>query len=96
MAANVGWMLSLMATLIAEAIGLVCRWHTVFAEPIPMISLLSGVMLFVALISGLVTLVMIPVVLKVNSQRPPSALIQISIFAALLPMVVILFQQFGE
>lgn len=88
-AANVAWMLSLMSTILAEAIGLACRWYTTLVEPIELLAVLSGVMLFVALISGISTLALIPVVLRVGKTRPPGSLIQIALFAGALPMLVI-------
>lgn len=93
-AANVAWMLSLLSTIAAEVIGLVCRWYTVLVEPVDILTVLSGVMLFVALIAGVVTLGMIPLVLKFNKKRPPSGLIRIALVAGSLPMVALALQQF--
>lgn len=93
-AANVAWMLSLLSTIAAEVIGLVCRWYTVLVEPVDVLTVLSGVMLFVALIAGIVTLAMIPLVLKFNKKRPPSGLIRIALVAGVLPMVALVLQQF--
>ena len=93
-AANVAWMLSLMSTLAAEVIGLTCRWYTTLVEPIELLTVLSGVMLFVALIAGILTLILIPIVLRLGKTRPPSAIVQIALFAGALPILVIGLQYF--
>lgn len=91
-ASNVAWMLSLMSTLAAEAIGLVCRWYTSFVEPVELLTIFSGVMLFVAGISGLLTLLMIPVVFHFNKVRPPRFIVQVAVLAGGLPLIVIAAQ----
>lgn len=88
-AANVAWMLSLMSTVAAEGIGLACRWYTSLVEPVELLTVLSGVMLFVAVISGTLTLVMIPVVLKFSKARPPAIIVQIAVVAGALPILVV-------
>ena len=91
-AANVAWMLALISTLMAEAIGLVCRWYTAFVEPVELLTVLSAILLLVALVSGLVTLGMIPVVYKLSSLRPPAFITQLAVLAGGLPLAVVLMQ----
>ena len=91
-AATVGWMLALMSTLTAEGIGLLCRWYTVLVEPQEVLTVISLVMLFVALISGLLTVGLIPVVLRVAKTRPPRVIVQVALIAGLLPVGVVLVQ----
>lgn len=91
-AATVAWMLSLMATLMAEALGLICRYYTAFVEPVELLTVLSSIMLFVALIAGLVTLCMIPVVFKFSKVRPPGFIVQLAVIAGGLPVIVVVVQ----
>ena len=93
-AANVAWMLALMSTVTAEAIGLACRWYTAFVEPVELLTVLSAVMLFVAVISGTLTLFMIPVVFRFSKARPPTFILQVAILAGGLPLVVVALQMF--
>lgn len=83
-----------MATLMAEAMGLVCRWYSTFVEPVELLTVLSGIMLFVAVLSGFITLVMIPVVYRVSETRPPFFIVQVAAIAGALPIVVVLLQFF--
>ena len=94
-AANVAWMLALMSTIAAEAIGLCCRWYTSFVEPVDLLTVLSGLMLLVAFVSGLVTLGMIPIVLKFSKLRPPMIVLQAAVLAGSLPIVVVAAQYFA-
>lgn len=88
-AATVAWMLSLMATIVAEISGMLCRWYTVFVEHVELVRVLSFVLLFVALIAGVMTLVMTPIVLRVSKERPPSTIVQIAIVAGSLPLLAL-------
>lgn len=91
-AATVAWMLSLMATILAEVVGMLCRWFTVLVEANERLQLLSVVMLFVALLAGIITLVMTPVVLRLSKVRPPSAIIQLAVVAGVLPLVAVVLR----
>lgn len=91
-AANVAWMLALISTLMAEAIGLVCRWYTTFVKPVELLTVLSGILLLVAFVSGIVTLAMIPVVHKLSRARPPQFITQLAVLAGGLPLVVVALQ----
>lgn len=91
-ATNVAWMLSLMSTLMAEGIGLICRWYTALVEPVDLLTVLSRIMLFVALISGIVTLIMIPLVYRFNKTKPPAFIVQLAVLAGGLPLAVLLIQ----
>ena len=88
-AATVAWMLTPFCTLIAEGIGLVCRLYATFVEPVDLLTVVSVVMLFVAMIAGLLTLGLIPVVLRVSKVRPPTAIVRLAIIAGSLPLGVV-------
>ena len=92
MATMVVWTLSLMSTITAEAIGLTCRWYTIRVEPVDLLTVMSSVMLFVALISGTITLGLIPVVLRVAKTRPPPLILKVAIVAGCLPIGTIALQ----
>ena len=92
LSATVAWTLSLMSTLAAEAIGFFSQLYTRFVEPNEVLAVLGAVMLFVALIAGLVTLVMTPVVQKLAKTRPPTMIVQTAYVAGALPILVLALQ----
>ena len=53
-----------------------------------------SVMLLVAFLSGLLTLALIPVVLRVSKTRPPALIIQVALVAGCLPAAVLAIQYF--
>ena len=69
MAANVAWSLTLMSTIAAEALGFICQAYAKFVNNIDVLRALGAIMLFVALASGVVTLILTPVVLKVSQKN---------------------------
>ena len=96
LAAKVAWSLTLLSTLAAEAMGFVCQLYVRFAEPVTLLQVLGGVMLFVALVAGVVTLLLTPLVLKLAKTRPPSSIVLTAIVAGVLPLVVVVFQYLGS
>ena len=81
-----------MATLIAEGIGLICRWYTSFVQPVELLTVLSGILLLVAVVAGTVTLIMIPVVYSFSKIRPPMFITQVAVLAGVLPLAVVVMQ----
>lgn len=92
LSATVAWTLSLMATLAAEGIGLLSKLYTQFIGDNEVLLVLGAVMLFVALIAGLVTLLLTPLVLKLAKTRPPRVVIQVAYVAGGLPIVALFLQ----
>ena len=92
LSATVAWTLSLMSTLVAEVIGFLSRLYTKMVEPNDLLTVMGAIMLFVALVAGVVTLVLTPVVLKLAKKRPPNVIVQLACIAGALPIVVILIQ----
>ncbi len=92
LSATVAWTLSLMSTLVAEVMGFLSRLYTKLVEPNDLLTVMGAIMLFVALIAGLVTLGLTPVVLKLAKKRPPQVIVQLACVAGALPILVILLQ----
>lgn len=84
-----------MSTLAAEAIGFLSQLYTRFVEANDVLTVLGEVMLFVALVAGILTLILTPVVLKLAKQRPPTIVVQTACFAGSLPILVVLLQYLG-
>ena len=92
-AATVAWMLGLMATLLAEAAGLVSRVLFVIWNSSDVLRVLSSLMLFVALAAGSVTLILTPAVLHFRRQAPPRRIVIVAVAAGLLPFVALFAQR---
>lgn len=92
-AATVAWMLALVATVLAEVLGLACQLYSVLVEASDLMRVLAAVMLYVACLAGLVTLVMIPIVLHVAQHPPPRVILRVAAVAGSLPWMVIVLEQ---
>lgn len=84
------WMLTLLATVVAELAALASRLVVVLIQPIEPLVLLSSLLLLVALITGLLCLALIPAVLHVRQVPPPAAITKFAIIAGALPAATIL------
>jgi len=92
LSATVAWTLALMSPLAAETIRFLSRLYTKVVEPNELLTVMGAVMLFVALVAGVITLILTPVVLKLAKKRPPSVIVQLACIAGALPILVILLQ----
>lgn len=89
---TVCWMLGLMTTLLCEA-GALLAWLLALGFPaMQWVSLLSGVLLFAALVVGLGTIAAMPVVWRVRKNAPPKPIAVLALVAGLIPLAVILLQ----
>ena len=89
---TVAWTLALMATLAAEAIGVLCQGYVRLVEANDVVVVLGVVMLFVALVSGCVTLLLTPLTVRMAKTRPPRSLVQLAYVAGVLPLVTLVLQ----
>jgi hypothetical protein len=88
-AVTVAWTLCLLATLVAEAGALLSRAYLVlFSGPL-WLQVLSGVLLFVALVAGLVTLALTPMTWRLRRVPPPRAIVVVAVAAGLMPLVAV-------
>mgnify|MGYP007059441581 CR=1 FL=1 len=93
MATTVAWMLSAFATLIAQVLALIA-WSLVSAlvsDTSPSLLLpLPGLLLFVAILSGLVCLILTAVVYKVRDIPPPRTVTAGALVISLTPYAALL------
>ena len=92
---TVAWMLTTFATLGAELASLFTSWLApyVHAPPGKMnpFLLLPGLTFFVALVSGMVVLLLTPLVFKFREEPPPPVITVAALFIALAPLGFLLF-----
>lgn len=88
-ATTVGWMLALLATLIAELLvlgGVVLVWVSPRESEAPgFLELIPGALGFTALVTGAVTLVLTPIVRRLRSDPPPFVIEVIAVAAGGIP-----------
>ncbi len=89
-AATVAWMLSLLATLAAEGVGVGSRVWFVLAGPSERARVLSVTFLLIALLAGLITLALTPITLKVRRVAPPRSMVTIALVVGCLPLLTFL------
>jgi hypothetical protein len=84
-----------MATMLAEMTGLAMRGLVVLGRPPDFVRILADVMLFVALIAGMMTLTLTPVVLRLRRVAPPRVIVAIAVVTGLVPLAVVVAQRLG-
>jgi hypothetical protein len=85
------WTLSVVATVLAETLGLGVLFVLAFfpaGDPIPTLRLLPGLMLFTAFLTGLMSILLLPLVYRFRRLPPPLSLVVFSLIAAALPAFV--------
>ena len=95
MSVTVAWTLTLMATLAAEALGFFCQLYVRFVAENEVLTVLGAVMLFVALTSGCVTLLLTPLATRIAKTKPPRLIVQVAYIAGGLPIATLLLQYFA-
>jgi hypothetical protein len=91
---TIGWMLTVVTTLVCELAFVLVRSMNRTGQP--SLSMLAGLLLFAALVSGLVVLVMTPVVLRGRRQPPPRAVTIVSLVIAAAPLVLVALEVLRE
>lgn len=90
MVITVGWMLGAMATFGAEVIGLVLKIVVWSSESLPdWLSSVTSVLFLIALLTGLFTLILTPVCLKVRPAPPPKQITRLVLTIATMPLLVL-------
>jgi hypothetical protein len=90
LAATVFWLLCVVCTLAADGIALTAWLLSRFAEARP-IQMVQTVSLFVALVTGIVAVLMVPIVLRVRPTRPPSSALHLTYLASGLAILCAVF-----
>ncbi len=93
LAATVLWMLTLLCSLAAEVAAVACyaaarQWPGPPGEPrLP--RMMAGTLLLAALVSGVVCLVLTPLVWKLRPVKPPLAIVIAAVLVGLAPIVTL-------
>ncbi len=84
-ALTVGWMLAVMTTLVCELGVLAAYWYAA-AHPAAKADVLCGLLLVAAIVIGLVSLCLLPLVVKLRHQMPPLPVVIFAIVVSLSPL----------
>ena len=91
-AITVAWMLSMLATIGAEVAAIVVFVWTVVASmnDESIVLRLPGILLYIALVTGIVCLILIPIAQKVRRKPAPSGITICALVVGVAPMVTVL------
>lgn len=82
-------MLSLLATVVAEVLGVTTRIALItVGENTPLLAL-SGTLLLVAALTGLILLILTPFVVRLRDVPPPQPLVVAAYAAGVVPLVTL-------
>ncbi len=92
-AVTVAWMLTTLATLVAE-VGGVIGWLLLVSAADPQklarsVAVLPGLILYIGLITGIIGLVLAPVAHRIRRVPPPTSVTVVAVVIALSPAVTI-------
>ena len=88
-ALTVAWTLSLTATVLAELAALVARVYVVAIPASELAQLLSRLLLFIAVVTGLATLSLTLPAIRIRRVAPPRAVVIIAIAVGVMPLVAV-------
>jgi hypothetical protein len=90
---TVGWMLGALATLAAEVFGVVVNTIVVVTQSAPAwMQAVSKILFFTASITGLVTLLITPVCLRIRHAPPPKPITLLVIVITTTPLLVLVMR----
>lgn len=92
-ALTIFWMLSSLTALALTLVGLSLSWAVSRSEGTERWSMLAELLLFASLISGLVTLLLTPLTVKLRRVPPPRPVTWAAVLIGLLPLVIQFFRR---
>ena len=89
---TIGWMIAVLSTLACELIGVAARLYARVAADARAAELLAGLMLLAALVFGLVSLALIPLVYRARRVPPPRGVTLMALVIGAIPLIVSLLR----
>lgn len=93
-ALTIGWMLTVVTTLVCETAYVLVRSMNRAGQP--SLTMLAGLLLFAALVTGIVVLIMTPVVLRGRRHPPPRPVTIVSLFIGAAPLALAALEVIGK
>jgi hypothetical protein len=85
-ALTIGWMLSVLTTLVCEAGVLAAYWYAAKHPDAPKATAFFVLLLFAAAAIGLFSLCLLPIVVKLRGEIPPLPIVIFSVVVGLAPV----------
>ena len=89
---TVVWMLHFVTAFACQVVGALARLAYLWLANHPLLGMLAGFMLLASLVAGTITLLLIPVVLRMRRAAPPTGILIVAIAVGLLPWMTLLYQ----
>ena len=86
-AVTVGWMLSAIAAVAAEAVGIVLQLVLRSQPNLAWLQIPARTILFVAFVAGVATLALTPLTLKLRRSPPPRPILIAALVAGIMPLL---------
>lgn len=87
--ATIGWTLAVTTTFLCD-IGAAATHLLAAAEPDGKgLVVLSGLLLFAAVVTGVLVLLLLPLVLRLRHQKPPRGYVAFAVLVAAAPLLVV-------
>ena len=83
-------MLSVVTTLLCELGALAARWYAARQPPDVHVAAMTTLVTFAAVVIGVLSLALLPVVLKVRETPPPLAVTLVAVMIGLSPLATLL------
>ena len=87
---TVGWLVSALTTLLCEIISVAAAWLASGSGADQRVELFSGFLLFASLATGLVTLLLTPLVCLSRKAPPPRGITVFAVVVAVIPLLILL------
>ena len=89
-ALTVGWMLSVLTTLLCELGVLAAYWYVAAHPEAAKADVLCGLLLLAAIVLGLFSLCLLPIVVKLRRELPPLSIVVFAVVVDLAPIALAL------
>jgi hypothetical protein len=86
-AVTVGWMLSALAAVAAQAVGIALQLALRSRSELQWLQVPARTILFVAFVAGVATLALTPLVLKLRRAAPPRPILLAALVAGAMPLL---------
>ncbi len=88
-ALTVAWCLSVITVFLCD-LGSACAWFYLRVDPgAERMQVLAGLLLFAAVVTGVVALVLIPVVCRLRSEPPPRGFLVFAVLVSVAPLIAL-------
>jgi hypothetical protein len=89
---TVGWLVAVLTTLMCELLSVAAQWFARSSPENATINVFAGFVLFASVTTGLVTLLLTPIVVWSRRVRPPVGITVFAVVVGAAPLVILLLR----